>query len=101
MGDTVYFGMQDKKVYAIQASTGEVLWRTETPSGVWGVAVCGESLFALHLGISKLERKTGRLIGSRGTGDDPDYPTTSGGAVIGGRIIVSGLDAIYAYSCTP
>ncbi|HJQ21853.1 MAG TPA: PQQ-binding-like beta-propeller repeat protein [Gemmatimonadaceae bacterium] len=98
-GDTLYFGVEDGGIYAVKAETGQNLWSAKVSGGVSGVTVCGDALFALHLAISKLNRHTGEYIGSRGTGDDPDWPSTSGGAVVGDRIVVSGPGATWAYSC--
>lgn len=95
--DTAFFGMQDQNVYAVNVRTGQVLWRSRVSGGVDGVTLCGNALFALHLGITKIDRSTGRIVGSRGTSDDPEWPTTSGGAVSSDRIIVVGRNAVYAY----
>lgn len=100
VGDTAYFGMQDQTVYAVHVPTGTVIWKTKVTGGVDGVTACGASLFATHLGLTKLDRATGRILGTRGTGGDPEFPTTKGGAAAGDRIIVGGDHALYAYACT-
>ena len=97
-GDTAFFGMQDQAVYAIRVSTGEQLWKTRVSGGVDGVSACGAVLFATHLGLTKIDRGSGRVLGFRGTANE-EHPTTAGGVVSGNRLIVAGSRAVYAYSC--
>lgn len=97
--DTAYFGMQDQNIYAIDLNTGTNLWTATASGGVDGVTICGSALFALHLGLTKLDRSTGRVVGTRGTGDDPEWPTNAAAGVAAGNIVVTGKHAVYAYSC--
>ena len=98
LGRTVYIASNDNHVYAVDAPTGELIWKTKTPASNHGLAVCGERIFVGWLGLSVLDRQTGRVL-RQSRPEASEYPT-SGFAVDGAnRVFVLGNRAAYAYAC--
>lgn len=96
-GDVAYGASYDRHVYALDVQTGRVRWKTRTPSGNNGIAVCGSRILVNFLGLGVLDRDTGRLLGTALEGEQ-DFPTT-GFAVSGNRAFVAGYAAAYGLEC--
>jgi outer membrane protein assembly factor BamB len=84
-------------VYAVELETGRVLWKTKTRASNHSFAVCGDRIFVNWLGLSVLDRRTGRTL-YQSDEEATEYPT-SGFAVDGSRVFVLGNRAAYAYRC--
>lgn len=97
-GNRLYVGANDTYVYAIDAATGNVAWRTTTKASIHESAVCGHWIFANNLGIFILDAASGKIIGTLFDGDPNEIPS-SGFAVAGDRVVFSGLHAAYALPC--
>lgn len=96
-GGVAYGSSADRFVTAMDAQTGRVLWRTQTPASNRGLAVCGGRVLANYLGVAVLDRTTGALLGRMY--EDEEFPT-SDFAVAGDRAFVLGNDAVYAFQCS-
>lgn len=93
----VYVASNDTFVYAVDVHTGQVRWKTRTAASNRGFAVCGDRIFAGWLGLSVLDRHTGREI-YRSDEESTEYPT-SGFVAHGDRVFMLGNRAAYAYRC--
>ena len=94
---TVYVASNDNFVYAVDVNTGQVRWKTRTAASNHGFAVCGDRIFAAWLGLSVLDRHTGREI-YRSDEESTEYPT-SGLVAHGDRVFMLGNRAAYGYGC--
>ena len=96
-GRVVYFGSDDKKVYAVDASTGTIKWSYSTgdlvrssPAVVGGVVYIGSDDNKVYA----LNASTGAKIWSYATGDDVEL---SSPLVARGKVFVGSLDGnVYA-----
>jgi outer membrane protein assembly factor BamB len=94
---TAYVASADNFVYAVDVHTGQVRWKTRTAASNHGFAVCGDRIFAGWLGLSVLDRHTGREI-YRSDEESTEYPT-SGLVAHGNRVFMLGNRAAYGYRC--
>lgn len=63
-GDRLYVGNGDGHVYALDAATGRLVWRTEQAEGSYGSqAVCGRYVTATLSTTRVFEKATGRRLG--------------------------------------
>ncbi|HYW09269.1 MAG TPA: PQQ-binding-like beta-propeller repeat protein [Longimicrobium sp.] len=97
VGETAYVSSSDRHVYAVEVQTGRIVWKRKLPGSSNGFAVCGDRIFAAWLGLSILDRNTGRVL-YESEPESADYPT-SGFAVHEDRVFVLGNRAAYAYRC--
>lgn len=97
IGTAAYVASADNFVYAVDVQTGKIIWKTKTPASNQGFAVCGDRIFVTWLGLSVLDRRTGRTLYQQDE-EATEYPT-SGFAVHGDRVFVLGNRAAYAYRC--
>ncbi len=95
--NTAYVASADFFVYAVDLETGRVRWKTSTGSSNSSFAVCGDKIFANHLGLSVLDRRTGRVLYKHN--DENDYPTSGFVTLKDERVFVFGSKSAYAYSC--
>ena len=65
LGKVVYAGSGDSYVYALDAATGHLRWRTKRPSSVDGYALCGRGLLVNDQQLTMLEPPTGRESSQR------------------------------------
>jgi outer membrane protein assembly factor BamB len=96
-GDTVFVGSNDAAVYAVDAATGRLWWRTAVPASVSEIGVCARRVFANHRGVTVLERPSGRVLATRLQAQEEF--TTGGIAVAGGRAFVTTAQGVYAFGC--
>jgi outer membrane protein assembly factor BamB len=96
VGDTVYFGSQDGKMYAVDAQTGGERWEFQaesriqsTPAIVDGVVYFGSNDGNMYA----VNAETGQEIWKYKT----PYPITSSPAVAGGKVFF-GADDYYVYA---
>jgi outer membrane protein assembly factor BamB len=78
-GDTAFIASNDAFVYAIRASTGEVLWKSRSRGGSFiGGTTCGNYVLANAQGIDVFNRATGRPLSSFLTPTDENgaFPTS-------------------------
>ena len=92
-----YVASNDTYVYAVDVQTGRQVWKTKTPASNRSFTVCGDRIFVTWLGLSVLDRRTGRTLYQQDE-EATEYPT-SGFAVDGDRVFVLGNRAAYAYRC--
>jgi outer membrane protein assembly factor BamB len=92
----VYAASGDKYVYALDLSTGRVLWRTKTRGSNEAYAICGKSLLVSSGGLTAFDPQSGRITQRLLGGDE--FVTTKF-AVLGKRAFVLGPKAVYAFSC--
>jgi outer membrane protein assembly factor BamB len=92
-----YVASNDNFVYAVDAGTGQVRWKTRTPASNHAFALCGDQIFVDWLGLSVLDRNTGRVV-YQSNEESTEYPT-SGFAVHEDRVFVLGNRAAYGYRC--
>ncbi|MBW3572078.1 MAG: PQQ-binding-like beta-propeller repeat protein [Gemmatimonadetes bacterium] len=97
VGNVAYLASNDTYVYAVEVQTGRVIWKTRTPASNHSFAVCGDRIFVTWLGLSVLDRRTGRVLYQQDE-EATEYPT-SGFAVYEDRVFVLGNRAAYAYRC--
>jgi outer membrane protein assembly factor BamB len=107
VGNLVYFGARDKKVYAVYARTGRIRWTFQTGGAVKGAPAFSDGtifigsydghLYALDASTGKLRWRAGgenNLLRGRGT----FYATPT---VAYGRIFVGSTDrAVYAFGAS-
>ncbi|MDP9353009.1 MAG: PQQ-binding-like beta-propeller repeat protein [Chloroflexota bacterium] len=97
VGNTAYVASNDFFVYAVDLETGHVRWKTSTGGSNHNFAVCGNKIFVEHLGLSVLDRRTGRVLYKHN--DENDYPTSGFVTLKDERVFVFGSKSAYAYSC--
>lgn len=93
----VYFGSSDRIIYAVSLSTGAVIWKTRTIASMRHVVACGDHVFGDNQGVEVLDRRTGRKL--RELIATPDEFPTSHFIVLGDRVVIAGMVAIYAIRC--
>lgn len=93
----VYFGSADKYIYAVTLATGSLIWKTKTVASLRHVVACGNHVFGDNQGVEILDRSTGKLIREVVAGED-DFPS-SHFLVLGDRVVIAGIAAIYAIRC--
>jgi outer membrane protein assembly factor BamB len=92
-GDRVYVGTADDMVYALEADTGEEVWRFTAEQAIWGQPTVADG----RVFISSLDRSLYALDEDDGSelwrvsfdGAMPSKPT-----VVDGRVYVGGFDSI-------
>ncbi|HEU0013599.1 MAG TPA: PQQ-binding-like beta-propeller repeat protein [Longimicrobium sp.] len=97
VGDVAYLASNDEYVYAVELQTGRIIWKTHTPASNNAFVVCDDQIFVTWLGLSVLDRRTGRVL-YQSPVDQHDFPT-SRFARHGDRVYVLGSAAAYAYRC--
>lgn len=97
VGTTAYVASADNFVYAVEIETGRIVWKTRTPASNHSIGVCGDRIFVTWLGLSVLDRRSGRTL-YQSDEEATEYPT-SGFAVHEDRVFVLGNRAAYAYRC--
>ena len=97
-GNRLYLGANDTFVYAADATTGNLAWRTTTKGSIHESALCGQRVFANNLGIFILDAASGKIIGTLFDADPNEIPS-SGFAVATDRVVFSGLHGAYALPC--
>jgi outer membrane protein assembly factor BamB len=97
-GNRLYLGTNDTYVYAVDATTGKIAWRTTTKASIHESALCGERVFANNLGIFVLDAATGKVITTLFDADPNEVPS-SGFAVASDRVVFSGAHGAYALRC--
>ncbi|CAA9321609.1 MAG: hypothetical protein AVDCRST_MAG68-1956 [uncultured Gemmatimonadetes bacterium] len=97
VGEMAYITSSDTHAYAVELQTGRIVWKKKLPASSNSFAVCGDRIFAAWLGLSILDRNTGRVL-YQSDDESSDYPT-SGFAVHDDRVFVLGNRAAYAYRC--
>jgi outer membrane protein assembly factor BamB len=98
VGRRLYIGTNDTYVYAVDASTGNVVWRTATKASIHESAACGQRVFANNLAIFILDAGSGRILQTL-FDDDPNEIPSSGFAMASDRVVFSGLHGAYALAC--
>lgn len=97
LGDTAYIGSNDTNVYAIVASTGRLLWRTNVGGSISGFALCGGRVVATLFEFVILDRHSGQRLATLLDGDT-EFPV-GGVAAAGGRAFAAGAHAAYGIQC--
>jgi outer membrane protein assembly factor BamB len=95
----VYVGTNDTYVYATDAVTGNLVWKTTTNASIHESAVCGQRIFANNLAIFVLDVSTGQVLRTL-FDDDPNEIPSSGFAVASDRVVFSGVHGAYALPCS-
>ena len=95
-GGLVYVGSGDEHLYALDLASGRVVWRTHVEASIQAVAVCGNRILVQMFGLTVIDRRTGRRLGSMF--DEGEF-ATSGFAVLDTRAFVSGNKAMYLLDC--
>jgi outer membrane protein assembly factor BamB len=91
--NTAYVASVDMNVYALDIETGAIRWKVKNPGGNLSFAVCGRDVYATYLGLSVLDRSSGKVI--RRTESE-----IFGEAVAGdGTAFVYGNRALHAFTC--
>lgn len=62
-GDTLFAASNDKRVLALERSSGRVLWEMATDGSAWHVTPCGKVLLASDMSLWVLDSPTGRVLG--------------------------------------
>lgn len=91
---TAYFASIDTWVYAVDAETGALRWKTRNRGGHFGLAVCGGRVFANFVSLAVLDRETGAVISRT-----PEGETFSELAVGHGRLFAFSDGSLRAYAC--
>lgn len=94
---TAYTDSNDEYVYAFKPQTGRVLWKTRTPASNRASAVCRNRIFANYLGMSVVDRDTGKILARKFESEEEFL--TSGFAVHDDRVFAAGNKAVYAFRC--
>jgi len=63
-GDTLYAASNDKRILALDRSTGRILWATETDGSAWYATRCGRVVLASDMSMWVLNAQTGSILGS-------------------------------------
>lgn len=94
VGGTAYHASMDTYVYAMDAATGSVRWKTKNSGSNISLVVCGGYVFSSYVSLAILDRASG-VVRSRSKGSEVfrDF------AVSGGRAFVVSDDAVYGYRC--
>lgn len=97
-GDRAYVGNGDGHVYALEAATGKLIWRTSKAEGSYGSqAVCGDYVSASFSTTRIFDKSTGRRIGQL-------IPLSlfqrSRVATDGQRFYLATNNGVYAFDCT-
>lgn len=93
----VYAASGDRFVYALNLSTGHLLWRTKMSASIGAYTLCGRELLVNFSGLAALDPLTGRVEQTLLSGTDEFL--TSDFATSGKESFVAGPEAIYALSC--
>lgn len=88
---TVYVGTFDKRVLAMDASTGEISWETEVDSNVMSsITVTGDAAYAATGGkLYRLDRATGEIQWTAVTSEHP-IAISPASPVIAGDVVIQG-----------
>jgi len=97
VGQQVYVGSNDAFVYSAELATGRVRWKTNIVGAIYAFTMCDNTAFAQNLGLFVLDGSSGGVVAQLYT-DESEFPT-SGFAVSGDRVLVSGTKAVYAIGC--
>jgi len=62
-GDTLFAASNDKRILALDRTTGRILWTTELDGSAWYATRCGRVLLASNLSMWVLDPRTGRVLG--------------------------------------
>jgi outer membrane protein assembly factor BamB len=94
VGGVAYYASMDTYVYAVDAATGSLRWRTKNSGSNISLAVCGNYVFSSYISLAILDRASG-VLRSRSKGSEVfrDF------AVAGERGYAVSQDALYAYQC--
>ena len=62
--EVVYIGSGDRKVYALDGKTGELIWNVDCPQPILGAVLLTEELVLVPSGnhMLALERDSGKLV---------------------------------------
>lgn len=93
----MYFGSSDQYIYAVSLATGTLIWKTRTVASIRHVVACGDYVFGDNQGIEILDRQTGRKL-REVVASPKDFPS-SHFIVLGDRVVIAGIVAIYAIRC--
>ena len=94
-GGVLDLGLGGGYVYALNASSGQILWTHQTKQWVTGIAACGGNVFSNVTNIERYDASSGAVTGHSANG----AALTSGLVTDGVRIYVAGEDGVHAFSC--
>jgi outer membrane protein assembly factor BamB len=94
-GGVLYVGLGGGYVYALDASSGTILWSHQTKQWVTGITACGGNVFSNVTNIERYDAPSGAVTGHSGNAAALSSVLVTDGV----RIYVAGEDGVHAFSC--
>ena len=97
-GTTAYVGANNRSVYAVEAATERIRWRTDAGGSVAGFTLCGDLVLANTTELRGLERSSGDEAGALFVNEN-EFLWSDFGAENSWAFVV-GSEAVYGLRCS-